>query len=117
MSKQPNLLDVPENPSPRLRRIAELSGTLEVAKKVHGILTHWADIGELPWLAVLTEPGETRDIGQLVSEECWTLEVRCGRTDYGDTEIQAVVNLMQRRCQEAPELKLLVELIELEGLR
>lgn len=50
MSKQPNLLDVPENPSPRLRRIAELSGTLEVAKKVHGILTHWADIGELPWL-------------------------------------------------------------------
>ena len=64
----------------------------------------------------MTEPGETRDIGQLMSEECGTLE-DSGRTDYGDTEIQAVANLMQRRCQEAPELKLLVELIELEGLR
>jgi len=116
MSDQPTLFEVPENPSPRLRRIAELSGALEQAKTASRILTHWADVGELPWLAVITEEGETRGIGQLMSEERGTLE-DSGRTDYGGTEIQAVANLMQRRCPEAPELKLLEELMELEGLR
>lgn len=115
MSTQPTLLNVPESPSPRLRRISELSGALEAAKRSFNILTHRSDVCELPWLAVMTKRGETRDIGQLMSEECGTLE-DSGRTDYGGTEIEAVANLMQQRYPGVSELRDLVELMELEGL-
>ena len=111
---QPTLLDVPISPSPRLRRIAELSGALETAKRNFNVLTHCSDVDELPWLAVMTKHGETRDIGQLMSEECGTLE-DSGRTDYGRTEIEAVSNLMQRRYPGVSELRDLVELMELEA--
>ncbi len=116
MSAQPILLEVPESPSPRLRRIAELSGALETAKLNFNILTHCSDVDELPWLAVLATHGETRGIGQLMSEECGTLE-DSGRTDYGRTEIEAVANLIRRQYPTALELRDLVELMELEGLR
>jgi alkylated DNA nucleotide flippase Atl1 len=111
---QPPLLEVPISPSPRLRRIAELSGALETAKRNFNILTHFSDVDELPWLAVITNHGETRDIGQLMSEQCGTLE-DSGRTDYGRTEIEAVACLIRRHYPTALELRELVELMELES--
>jgi hypothetical protein len=116
MSDQPNLLDVSENPSPRLRRISELSGALEAAKSSFNILTHHCPICELPWLAVLATHGETRSIMQLMAEECRLL-YESNRTDYGRTEIEAVVNLIQQHYPTALELRDLIELMELEGLR
>jgi hypothetical protein len=111
---QPPLLEVPESHSPRLRRIADLSGALETAKRNFNILTHECPICELPWLAVMTKHGETRDIGQLMAEECGTLE-DSGRTDYGRTEIEAVACLIRRQYPTALELRDLVELMELES--
>jgi alkylated DNA nucleotide flippase Atl1 len=111
---QPPLLEVPISHSPRLRRIAELSGALETAKRNFNILTHFSDVDELPWLAVLTNHGETRDIGQLMAEECRFLD-ETNRTDYGRTEIEAVANLIRRQYPTALELRDLVELMELES--
>jgi len=111
---QPTLLSVPISPSPRLRRIAELSGALETAKRNFNILTHCSDVDELQWLAVMTKRGETRDIGQMMSEECRLLD-EANRTDYGRTEIEAVANLIRRQYPTALELRELVELMELEA--
>jgi len=89
---QIDLLTVTPSLSPRLKRMAELSGAVERAKAKFNILTHHDPGSEAPWLGVQALPGETRDIGQLMAEECRLLD-ESGRTTYGVTEADVVLDM------------------------
>ena len=64
-------------------------------KKANRILTHFNKDLDLPWLAVQTEPGETRDIGTLMAEECRFLD-ETGKTFEANTEREAVEGLIEQ---------------------
>ena len=78
--------------------LADLSkrrAELEALKLKHRILTHRSRYSDLPWLAVQTEVGETRDIGTLMAEECRLLD-EAGKTFEAKTEFAAVEGLIDQ---------------------
>lgn len=68
---------------------------IQEMKKKHRILTHFNKDLDLPWLAVQTEPGEKRDIGTLMAEECRFLD-ETGKTFEAKTEREAVDGLIEQ---------------------
>jgi hypothetical protein len=85
MTDQPELFAVEEILSPRLKWM-----------KDHGILTHWADVEECPWLAIQKMPGHTGTIGEIMAEYCVLYDDH-GYCGYGATETEAITNLARSR--------------------
>lgn len=115
---QIDLLTVPECPSPRLQRIAELAGALERAKARFHILTHCDSRDEeQPWMGLITSRAETRSIAQILASEAEMLD-RTSQTAYGQTEADVVIGLIAFwDGEQSREVRDLVELRELEVRR
>lgn len=93
-AKQPALFDLAPD-----QRAPSIQARINEFKRKHGILTNrCASIPreDCPWIAVLTEPGETRSIEQLFADECRLLE-EFHRIGYGTGELSAIRDLCEQQ--------------------
>jgi len=79
------LFDIPESKSPRL-----------IWMEKHGILTHFSDLCEEPWSAIVPmENDKGKDIVTIMQDSCMVYDFD-DKIGYGKTQLDAIADLARK---------------------